>query len=115
MTFPIASPDAGMDKVQSQDNTTYTASIATGAAMTQDEVIALFRLQAENMQPGEQAPMLNTVILELAQLLADSRGKLSKENFDTLVRIGGALYREGKSQFDARADVATIMNRSTEQ
>jgi hypothetical protein len=80
--------------------------------MTQDEILAMFREHAEAMQPAEHAPALSDVILELAHLLAESRGRLSKENFEALLRIGGALYREGKSGFDARADLAAIMNRS---
>lgn len=80
--------------------------------MTQDDILDMFREHAETLQPAEHAPPLGDVILELAQLLAESRGKLSKENFETLVRIGGALYREGKSGFDARADLASIMKRS---
>lgn len=78
--------------------------------MTQDEILDMFRQQSANM--SEVFPRPNSVILELAQLLADSRGRLSKENFETLVRIGGVLYKEGLDQFDARSDVANIMKKS---
>lgn len=45
--------------------------------MTQNEILNIFREEAEKI-PSEAAP-LNEVILALAQLLADSRGKLSKK------------------------------------
>ncbi|HZW12638.1 MAG TPA: hypothetical protein VFF81_05525 [Noviherbaspirillum sp.] len=78
--------------------------------MTQDDILAMFRQQSASM---EQAfPRSNSVILELAQLLAESRGRLSKETFETLVRIGGVLYKEGLDQFDARSDIAEIMKKS---
>lgn len=80
--------------------------------MTQDEILDMFRQQSEKM-PNE-LPTRNAAILELAQLLAVSRGRLSKENFETLVRIGGMLYEAGRSQFDARSDVADIMKKSAE-
>jgi prefoldin subunit 5 len=80
--------------------------------MTQDEILGMFREQAGKVQA--ELPTLNAVILESAQLLADSRGKLSKENFETLVRIGGALYKEGYSQFHGKSDVDAIMKRSAD-
>jgi hypothetical protein len=79
--------------------------------MTRDQILNLFRDQADKIQ-GE-SPLLNVVILDLAQMLADSRGRLSKENFDTLLRIGGALYKEGQSQFHGKSDVDAIMKKST--
>ncbi|GAB3538293.1 hypothetical protein GCM10027343_03660 [Noviherbaspirillum agri] len=78
--------------------------------MTQDEILAMFRQQSDSMPHA--SPRSNSVILKLAQLLADSRGRLSKETFETLVRIGGVLYKEGLEQFDARSDVAAIMKKS---
>lgn len=78
--------------------------------MTQDEILDMFRQQSASMPHA--LPRSNSVILDLAQLLADSRGRLSKENFETLVRIGGVLYKEGLDQFDARSDVAEIMKKS---
>jgi hypothetical protein len=80
--------------------------------MTQDEILGMFRAAADGM-PLE-LPVANKIILELAQLLAESRGRLSKETFETLVHIGGVLYKEGRSAFDARADIAAIMKNSTE-
>ena len=78
--------------------------------MTKDEILDLFRQQADMWRDAAPAP--SVVIQELAQLLADSRGRLSKEHFETLVRIGGTLYKEGLDQFAARADVAEIMRKS---
>jgi hypothetical protein len=83
-----------------------------GGIMTQDEILGMFREQADKVQT--ELPTLNTVILELAHLLADSRGKLSKENFETLVRLGGALCKEGQSRFHAKSDVAAIMKHSAD-
>jgi prefoldin subunit 5 len=80
--------------------------------MTQDEILGMFKEQAAKMQT--ELPSLNAVILELAQLLADSHGRLSKENFEMLVRIGGALYKEGYGQFHGKADVDAIMKQSAE-
>lgn len=79
--------------------------------MTRDQILDLFREQADKTQA--ESSLLNVVILELAQLLADSRGRLSKDNFDTLVRIGGALFKEGQSQFHGKSDVDAIMKKST--
>lgn len=78
--------------------------------MTQDEILEMFRLEAARM-PLEPVPSGET-ILALAQLLAESRGRLSKENFESLVRIGGVLYKAGLEQFNARQDVAGIMRTS---
>lgn len=78
--------------------------------MTTDEILTLFRQQAASLP--QALPGSNSVIMELATLLAESRGRLSKENFETLVRIGGVLYKEGLDRFDARSDVADIMKKS---
>jgi hypothetical protein len=78
--------------------------------MTQDEVIELFRQQAATME--KQVPTQNELIQELSLLLSESRGKLSKENFEALVRLGGALYKTGLDQFNARQNVSDIMQRS---
>jgi len=80
--------------------------------MTQDEVLDMFRQQADSMPHELLTP--NAVILELAQLLAESREYLSSKNFETLVRVGSALYKEARDQFDARSDVAEIMRKSAE-
>ena len=80
--------------------------------MTRDEILEMFRQQSDGA--AQELLERNAVILELAQLLADSRGRLSKENFDTLIRIGGVLYGEGRDRFNARSDVAEIMKTSAE-
>jgi len=78
--------------------------------MTQNEILSMFRQHAA--KTTNELPPFNEVILELATLLADSCGKLSKENFDALIRIGGALYKEGNSRFQGRTDVNDIMKHS---
>lgn len=78
--------------------------------MTQDDILAMFRQQSETMDYAGSRQ--NEIIFELAQLLADSRGRLSKENFEALVRIGALLYKEGQSRFHAQSDVDGIMKRS---
>ena len=80
--------------------------------MTQDQILDMFRTKADRL-PLE-LPIANEIILELAQLLAESRGRLSKETFETLVHIGSVLYQDGRNQFDARADIAAIMKKSVE-
>ena len=80
--------------------------------MTQDEILEMFRQHASSLANEAQAPMLSGAISKLAHLLAESRGRLSKENFDTLVRIGGILYSEGNTRFQARSDVDAIMKQS---
>lgn len=80
--------------------------------MTQDEILDMFRQQSDCTT--QELPTLNEVILELAQLLADSSERLSKENFETLVWIGGVLYKKGRDRFDAQSDVAKIMKNSAE-
>jgi len=80
--------------------------------MTPEDVIEMFRQHAATSALEDRGPMLASVIHELAQLLADSRGRLPKETFDTLVRLGGLLYREGNSQFHAKSDVDAIMKKS---
>lgn len=78
--------------------------------MNQHEILEMFRLEATRL-PLEPIPAHET-ILALADLLAESRGRLSKENFETLVHIGGVLYKAGSEQFNARQDVADVMQRS---
>lgn len=80
--------------------------------MTQDEILELIRQHANTLANQAQAPMLNDIILRLARLLSESRGKLSKEDFNTLIHIGSVLYREGDSQFQARTDINAIMKNS---
>ncbi|HEV2610866.1 MAG TPA: hypothetical protein VGU61_11410 [Noviherbaspirillum sp.] len=78
--------------------------------MKHDEVVALFREKAASMP--EQGPSKSDLILGLATLLAESRGRLSKENFESLINLGAALYKEGHNQYQARSDVDTIMTKS---
>ena len=78
--------------------------------MTQEEILMLFRQQATEL-PSD-ASSLGAATLELAGLLADSRGRLSKENFEALVRIGGVLYKNGHDQYRGKHDVDTIMKHS---
>jgi hypothetical protein len=80
--------------------------------MTPEQIIEMFRQHAGEIALQAQGSMLSGVINELAQLLADSRGRLPKETFEALVRIGGALYREGNSQYQAKSDVDAIMKRA---
>ncbi len=83
--------------------------------MTSEHIIELFRQHARTIPLEAQGSMLNNVIQELALLLADSRGRLPKETFETLVRIGGKLYREGDSQYHAKSDVDAIMKKSSRE
>jgi hypothetical protein len=80
--------------------------------MTQDDVLELFREQATIL--GQVQASQSDIILRLAQLLADSKGRLSKENFEELVQIGAVMYQEGLGQFRARAEVATTMKKSAQ-
>ena len=80
--------------------------------MTHDEILKLFREEAALL--GAEPENQNDLILRLAQLLADSKGRLPKENFDELVHIGAVLYQKGLGQYNARADVAEIMRSSLE-
>jgi hypothetical protein len=83
-----------------------------GVEMTQDDVLKLFREQAAAL--GEVQATQTDIILKLAQLLADSRGRLSQENFKELVHIGAVMYQEGLEQFRARREVTAIMNKSSD-
>lgn len=83
--------------------------------MTPEHVIDMFRQHARTIALEPPGPMLSNVIQELAQLLADSRGRLPKETFETLVRVGGVLYREGNSQFCATSEVDGIMKKSSKE
>jgi hypothetical protein len=81
--------------------------------MTQDDVLELFREQAARL--GEVQATQTDIILKLAQLLAESRGRLSQENFKELVHIGAVMYQEGLGQFRARTEVTAIMTKSAHQ
>lgn len=78
--------------------------------MTQDEILELFREQAATL--GEVQATQTDIILRLATLLADSKGRLSKENFEELVHIGAVMYQESRGLYRARAEVAETMRQS---
>jgi hypothetical protein len=78
--------------------------------MTQDDVLELFRERAAAL--GEVQSTQTDIIMRLATLLADSRGRLSKESFEELVHIGAVLYQEGSERYRARAEVAETMRES---
>lgn len=80
--------------------------------MDQEEILNAFRRDAEAME--NEAPALSKVILDLARLLADSRGRLSKEHFEALMDMGAVLYKQADAQFQGRSDVNAIMKQSAE-
>lgn len=80
--------------------------------MTAERVLEMFRQHARTITLEESGPMLAGVIEELARLLAESHDSLPKETFESLMRIGGVLYREGSSQSRAKSDVDAIMEKS---
>ena len=81
--------------------------------MNQDDVLKLFRKEAASIEMVEESQ--SEIINRLAQLLADSRGRLSKENFDDLVHIGAVMYKEGLGKHRARTEVAATMKESLEK
>ena len=78
--------------------------------MTPDDVVQLFRETAETLHPNQASQ--NDAILQLAGLLAGSEDWLPRENFDALIGIGAVMFKDGLSQFRARAEVADMMTRS---
>jgi hypothetical protein len=78
--------------------------------MTQSDVIELFRQQSAML--GEVKSTQHDIIMSLAQLLADSTGRLSKENFESLVHIGAVMYQEGLGQYRARSEIEATMESS---
>lgn len=80
--------------------------------MKQEDVLNMFREGAEKLGPVKSSQ--REVILALAELLANSRGRLSKENFETLVGIGSVLYQEGLAQYSARQEMDSIMKKSVD-
>lgn len=81
--------------------------------MTPERVTEMFRQHAGTIALEESGPMLASVIDELARLLADLHDRLPQETFESLVKIGGVLYREGGSQSRAKSDVDAIMKKSS--
>lgn len=77
--------------------------------MNADLILQQFRERAAGM---EDHTSYQEMVNELATLLAESRGRLPKEHFETLIKVGAALYKAGLSQYSARGDVAEIMRKS---
>jgi hypothetical protein len=88
----------------------YTESIGMEIEMTRDDVLGLFREQVATL--GEVQSTQTDIIMRLAQLIADSNVRLSKDNFEVLVHIGAVMYQESAGQFRARSEVAAIMEKS---
>jgi len=101
--------------VHSQLQSELHSSVTFGDAMTSEHIIELFRQHAGTIALEAQGPMLSNVINDLAQLLANLHGMLPKETFESLVRIGGVLYREGNSQYRAKSDIDAIMKKSSRE
>jgi hypothetical protein len=80
--------------------------------MEQKDVLELFREQAATF--GQLQSSQSDIILRLAQLLADSKGRLPKEIFEELVHIGAVMYQEGLGQYRARTEVAETMKKSSQ-
>lgn len=78
--------------------------------MTQFEVVMLFNTKAKDL--GDDHTTEDNAISRLAQFLADSEDRLSKEDFDFLTHMGALMYKHGLGQYSARADVAAVMSRS---
>lgn len=77
--------------------------------MDQGEVLQLMRERASGM---DEHPSYQEMVNRLAELLAESRGKFSKDSFDHLVDLGAALYKAGLSQYRARGEVTALMEKS---
>lgn len=80
--------------------------------MTQNEVIDMFRTKAATLDtlPATQ----RDIILRLADLLAESKGRLSKENFETLVHIGAVMFKEANGKYKAGVEMAATMKKSAD-
>ena len=81
--------------------------------MTREDVLAIFADQASRL--GEVPATQSEIILQLADLLADSGARFSSENFEKLTHIGAVMYQESLGRFRARAEVATIMQKSADK
>jgi len=78
--------------------------------MNQDEALGLFVDEADRL--SETHFRLEDTLLLLASLLADSTEQLSKDGFDRLVQIGGAIHKTCASRTRARSEIATTMKQS---
>ncbi|MEN3291177.1 MAG: hypothetical protein V7642_430 [Burkholderiales bacterium] len=89
----------------------YTGVFAEGEyEMTQLDVVKLFNAKAKDL--GDDHTTEDNTIWRLAQFLADSEARLSKEDFDFLTHMGALMYKHGLGQYTARADVAAVMSKS---
>ena len=75
--------------------------------MTRKDIVELFKREARFLEPLHEAQ--STIIVELAEVIACIHGNIRQDSFDTLVRIGAIMYRDGLDQFRARKEVAAIM------
>jgi len=80
--------------------------------MNREDVLKLFVEEAGKLD--KTYIRRNDIILQLAQLIADSRASLSEENFSAMLRIGAALYKTNLSHNRARKEIATTMRESIE-
>lgn len=80
--------------------------------MTQNEVIEMFRAKAATL--GTLPATQRDIIQDLAKLLAESKGRLSKENFEMLVHIGAVMYQEALGKYRAGVEVTATMKKSAD-
>ncbi|QAU33337.1 hypothetical protein EKL02_03595 [Janthinobacterium sp. 17J80-10] len=75
--------------------------------MTKSDVIDLFMEAAGKL---EKTPIRREdTILQLAQLIADTRATLSAASLAGLVHIGATIYKANLSQSRARKEIAATM------
>lgn len=77
--------------------------------MDKDVVLRLIRERSTFI---DEHATYEEMVNGLAALLSDSKGRFSKEVFEQLVNLGAALYKAGLSQYRARGEVATLMEKS---
>jgi hypothetical protein len=78
--------------------------------MTQDEVLELFRIQAETL--GEVQATQSDIILRFAQLLSEMQWRVPEEKFNEFVSIGAIMYQEALGKFRAKTEISDTMERS---
>ena len=78
--------------------------------MDRDQVIHLFKSKAKALE-GTHSRGQDIVFL-LAEVISRCDSCLSKEDFDSLIQIGGTLVKYGDSLSRARAEVAATMKDS---
>lgn len=75
--------------------------------MTKSDVIELFMAEACKL---DKTPIRREdTILQLAQLIADTRATISDTSLASLVHIGATLYKANLSQSRARKEIAATM------